>query len=225
MNLEPSLLLDRASRQRDLVPPHRLAQCHLLVLGVGAIGRQVALQLAAMGASPMTLYDDDTVETANLAVQGYWPEDLGQSKAQTTAALCQRIFPQGAITALPQRYRRSARLPQEGELAVFACVDSIATRRLIWESAKSRLAFFTDGRMQGEVLRVLAATDPPADSSYAGTLFQPEEAFQGACTARSTLYAASMAAGLMIAQFAKWLRGLPVEPDVQLNLLAMELTA
>ena len=40
---------DRDLRQRDIVPPDKLAACHALVIGVGAVGRQVALQLAAMG--------------------------------------------------------------------------------------------------------------------------------------------------------------------------------
>jgi hypothetical protein len=45
----------------------------------------------------------------------------------------------------------------------------------------------------------------------------------GRCTAKSTLYAASIAAGLMIAQFARWLRGFDVVPDQTLNLFAVEL--
>ena len=36
---------DRDLRQRDIVPPEALAQCKATVVGVGAIGRQVALQL------------------------------------------------------------------------------------------------------------------------------------------------------------------------------------
>jgi len=53
----------------------------------------------------------------------------------------------------------------------------------------------------------------------------PHEAQPGRCTARSTLYVASIAAGLMIHQFTRWLRGLPIEPDLSFNLLASELTA
>jgi molybdopterin-synthase adenylyltransferase len=41
---------DRFSRQQDLVPAERLAELTVTVIGVGAIGRQVALQLAAIGA-------------------------------------------------------------------------------------------------------------------------------------------------------------------------------
>ncbi len=35
---------------------------------------------------------------------------------------------------------------------------------------------------------------------------------------------ANIAAGLMVSCFTRWLRGLPVEPDVSVNLLAAELT-
>ena len=44
-------LSQRDLRQRDIVPPDALAKCRPTVIGVGAIGRQVALQLAAMGVS------------------------------------------------------------------------------------------------------------------------------------------------------------------------------
>ncbi len=42
-------LPDRDLRQRDLVPPEPLSAIHAVVIDVGAVGRQVALQLAAMG--------------------------------------------------------------------------------------------------------------------------------------------------------------------------------
>ena len=45
----------------------------------------------------------------------------------------------------------------------------------------------------------------------------------GSCTAKSTIYTASIAAGLMLTQFTRWLRRLPVDSDLTLNLLSMEL--
>ena len=78
-------LSDRDARQRAIVPPERLAACHAVVIGVGAVGRQAALQLAAVGVSRMTLIDHDTVEVANLAPQAYWPADLGRPKVDATA--------------------------------------------------------------------------------------------------------------------------------------------
>jgi sulfur carrier protein ThiS adenylyltransferase len=78
--------------------------------------------------------------------------------------------------------------------------------------------------MSAEVLRVLAACDATSREHYPTTLFASEDAYHGSCTARSTIYCANIAAGVMLAQFAKYLRGMPVEQDVQLNLLSAELS-
>jgi hypothetical protein len=212
-------LPDRDLRQRDIIPPDRLAECQATVIGVGAIGRQVALQLAAMGVPWLQLIDHDTVEAVNLAPQGYLEEDLGRLKVQATADLCRRIHHAIEVHELPERFRRSVR---ELGTTVFVCVDSIDTRRLIWESLKDRVRFYADGRMSAEVLRVLVACDPASRAHYPTTLFSADQAFHGACTARSTVFTANIAAGLMVAQFAKWLRRLPGEADVTLNLLAGE---
>jgi molybdopterin/thiamine biosynthesis adenylyltransferase len=197
------------------------------VIGVGAIGRQVALQLAALGIPRMTLFDDDIVQVENLAPQGYWPEDMHHHKVNATAELCRRIHPPIALTAVPERFKRSTmrEMPFDGEPIIFCCVDSIVTRRMIWETVRSSARFFVDGRMSAEVLRVIAVDEPAMDDYYPRTLFAAEQAYVGACTARSTIYTASIAAGMMVHQFAKWLRGLPVDADLTLNLLAAELTA
>ena len=218
-------LTDRNLRQRELVPPERLAACHAVVVGVGAIGRQVALQLASLGVPRLTLFDDDEVAVENLAAQGYWPEDLHTSKVHATMRVCRRIHPSLHVVAVPERFKRSTikSLSAQGRLVLFACVDSIVTRRLIWEAMRHRAELFLDGRMSAEVIRVLAVACPDTDAHYPSTLFAAEEAYAGSCTSRSTIYSASLAAGLMVGQFAKWLRGLPVDPDLTLNLLSMEL--
>jgi sulfur carrier protein ThiS adenylyltransferase len=79
--------------------------------------------------------------------------------------------------------------------------------------------------MSAEVIRVLAVDSPITDDYYATTLFEADQAYAGVCTARSTIYTAALAAGLMVGQMTKWLRNLPVDPDLILNLLAAELTA
>ena len=213
-------------RQRALVPPERLAECHAFVIGVGAIGRQVALQLAALGISRLTLFDHDVVAPENLAPQGYLAEDLHRPKVSATAAWCRRLQPLVTVTTYPDRFKRSTprEVPWDGNTVVFCCVDSIRTRRMIWDAIKPCARFFVDGRMSAEVIRVVSSAHPAIDSSYPSTLFAAEEAFAGACTARSTIYTASIAAGLMLHQFCRWLRGLPVERDLLLNLLASELT-
>jgi sulfur carrier protein ThiS adenylyltransferase len=234
MNTTPSLSdhPDRDLRQRDLVAPEKLATCRAVVVGVGAIGHQVALQLAAIGLLQVDLFDHDTVEAVNLAPQGYFPADLGQAKVDATAALCLQIHPAIQIMRHPERFTRaspkllaSLERPQRSErLIVFCCVDSIGTRRLVWEALRDRASFFVDGRMSAEVIRVLACGNPSCDVHYASTLFEPQQAYIGSCTAKSTIYTASIAAGLMLSQFTRWLRGLPVDQDLSLNLLTSELS-
>src|SRR5439155_17709625 len=174
---------DRDVRQRDLVPPDRLARCHAVVVGVGAIGRQAALQLAAMGVPRLTFVDHDYVGVENLAVQGYAPHELGLAKVEAAAAACRLLNPDLAVTADAHRFRRSSvgelaalkELLPDLDVVVFCCVDDVAARRLVWESTRDRIGFFADGRMAAEVLRVLVSTDPFADDRYAKTLFSPEQ--------------------------------------------------
>jgi sulfur carrier protein ThiS adenylyltransferase len=108
--------------------------------------------------------------------------------------------------------------------AVFCCVDSISSRAAIWRSAGRRASFFADGRMLGETMRILSAADEPSREHYGSTLFAQSEAQQGSCTSRSTIYSASIAAGLLLHQFTRWLRDLPLDWDASLNLLSSELT-
>ncbi|GAF79901.1 unnamed protein product [marine sediment metagenome] len=78
--------------------------------------------------------------------------------------------------------------------------------------------------MSVEVLRVITACDAESRKHYPSTLFSAEEVFAGPCTAKTTIYCANIAAGFMAAQFVKYLRQLPVDADIQLNLLASELS-
>jgi molybdopterin-synthase adenylyltransferase len=215
----PDPIPDRDLRQRAIVPPDRLAACRATVVGVGAIGRQVALQLAALGVCWLQLIDFDTVEPVNLACQGYLEADLGKPKVQATAALIRQIHSRVEPHLCAERFRRSMDL---GDV-LFVCVDKIETRKLIWDATRDRVSFLADGRMNAEVVRVLAVCDPAGRRHYPTTLFPSAEAYEGACTSKSTIFTSNIAAGLMLEQFTRWLRGLPVDADMTLNLLAGEL--
>jgi len=52
---------DRYVRQKELVPPDKLLDIKATVVGVGAIGRQVSLQLSAIGVPELQLIDFDQV--------------------------------------------------------------------------------------------------------------------------------------------------------------------
>jgi sulfur carrier protein ThiS adenylyltransferase len=210
---------ERYQRQSGLLPTERLRDCPVTIVGAGAIGRQVAVQLAVMGVSPLTLIDHDIVEEVNLGAQGYLDADLGRPKVEATADLVNQSNRDVEVIEFHRRFLKS----EDAAERVFYCVDSIDTRRHIFAALKSRVRFFCDGRMSAETLRVLTACDGPGLAYYPRTLFAAEEAFRGACTARTTYYAANIAAGLMVSCFARWVRGLKPPTDISLNLLADEL--
>jgi sulfur carrier protein ThiS adenylyltransferase len=210
---------DRFDRQADLVPQTRLAELTVTVIGVGAIGRQVALQLAAIGVQRLQLIDFDMVELTNTVTQGYFQDDIGLDKVEATGNVVQRSSPGIVLEIVKDRFRPNQ---QTGE-AVFCCVDSISARGAIWNAVKDRCRFWADGRMLGEVIRILAVAGEQGREHYPTTLFDQSEVQPGRCTARSTIYTANIAGGLLVHQFARWLRGLPVDRDATCNLLAAEL--
>ncbi|MEQ8636377.1 ThiF family adenylyltransferase [Gimesia maris] len=211
--------VNRFQRQSDLVPPERLSQVSATVIGVGAIGRQVALQLTAIGVPRLQLIDFDQVELTNITTQGYQVADLGKYKTTATREAAESLAPEISITDLQDRFR-----PRHNTGSViFCCVDSISAREAIWRAISAKCEFFVDGRMLGEVIRVLAISPPEMRDDYESTLFDQSEAHTGACTAQSTIYTANIAAGMMLHQFSRFLRRLPVDRDLRLNLLASEL--
>lgn len=213
-------LRPRLVRQQDLVPEERLNTTPVTIIGVGAIGRQVAIQLACMGARSIQLIDFDTVDETNITTQGYLPAEIGLAKVEALQATILSIDPDISVDTINDRFRSRQNLNP----AVFCCVDSISARTAIWRSTQHKTDFWCDGRMLGETIRVLTA-DSESHTHYPTTLFAQSEAQAGSCTSRSTIYSANIAAGLMVHQFTRWLRNQPAEGDQTLNLLAAELTA
>lgn len=209
---------DRFMRQQGLIPHDRLQAVQATVIGLGAIGRQIALQLAAIGCRKVQLIDFDVVDQTNRTTQGYACRDVGNIKVWAARKQMLEIEPEMRVHVVEDRYRPKYTVGD----AVFCCVDSISAREAIWRSAGARCRFWADGRMLGETIRVLAVADALGRRRYPETLFAQSEAQRGSCTSRSTIYAAGIAAGLMVHQLARWLRNLPTDFDTTVNLLAGE---
>jgi molybdopterin-synthase adenylyltransferase len=213
-------VFDRFSRQTDLVPRKVLHELTVTIIGVGAIGRQLAIQLASLGAGKLQVIDFDHVDVTNVTTQGYLPAEIGIAKVVATARAIQALDSSIQLTLVDDRYRPSHRVGT----AVFVCVDSISARSAIWRNA-GRAAFWCDGRMLGEVLRIVTVAGPQGRQHYPTTLFEQAGAITGPCTAGGTIYTAAIAAGLMVHQFTRWLRDQPIDCDLSLNLLANELSS
>ena len=217
----------RYSRQEDIVPADMIASRKAMVIGVGAIGRQVALQLASIGVPRLTLVDNDIIEESNVVTQGYHEKDIDNYKVHVTSDDCYEINTKIEVLAITDRYLASENYDCS---EIFICVDSIEDREFIFNSITG-WDFYCDGRMSAESIRILTVPHPfddegdehPDRELYRKTFFAPSEAFEGVCTAKSTIYTANIAAGLMVSQFTKWLRNFSVIQDVSCNVLSMEM--
>lgn len=211
--------IERYSRQADLVPHETIVKLTATIIGVGAVGRQLAIQLAAVGVRQFLLIDPDHVDASNIASQGFPTIDLDRPKVHAVADSISAYDPMIAVETLQDRWRPRC----DTSDVVFSCVDSIRDRAAIWKSMERFCRFWADARMLSETVRILTAIDPPSRAYYPTTLFEPRHAEPGRCTARSTIYAAAVAAGLLVHQFARWLRGQPTDADIILSLVSTEL--
>ncbi len=182
----------------------------MTIIGVGAIGRQLALQLAAMGVREFQLIDFDQVDGPMLP-----PKD---SRRPTSVGRKWRPWRgRSSITIPPLEWRSSTIAGGFAKPCTrYSSPVSIQSpfARPSGEGVGRSRRFWGDARMLGEVIRILVAADEPSRSHYPTTLFEVSQAQQGSCTARSTIYSASIAAGLLAHQFARWLRGDSITPDL-----------
>ena len=217
------LSIDRFRRQADLIPGEKISRINCTVVGVGAVGRQLALMLAAIGAKRLTLVDFDLVDISNMTTQGYGLNDVTRPKVDVVSDEIRHRYSDVATIPIYDEFRTK----YNGSQAVFCCVDSIRARTSIWDSVCSDMQFWGDTRMLGETIRILTASalDAPSYGVYRSSLFDETQAEPGRCTAASTVYTAALAAGLMVHQFSRWLRGQQTDRDLLLSLPASMMEA
>lgn len=209
------------SRQSALVPTEKMATLTHHVVGCGAIGREVAMQLASMGASRIWLYDFDTVDDSNVVTQGYAQADIGKRKGSALFDAIMAVNPEVEIEVSHKKVNGVIGPELGRESVLYATTDNIESRGYLFHDhwGHSECPLLLDSRVLGETIRAIACTRPEGAAHYAKTLFKPSEAVRGVCSARMTIYAARIGASLLTHNLARWLRGLPVHLDVTIDLL------
>lgn len=129
-----------------------------------------------------------------------WEPGVADPKVHAAASVCHQQIPRMELHARRERFRRLAvrTWPADRTAAVFCCVDAIVTRKLIWDALRATAVFFADRRIAAEVVWVPMSGQPAADTRYPTTLFSAAEEYAGSCTSKATIYAASVAAGLLM---------------------------
>lgn len=110
----------------------RLAECHVLVVGLGGVGAYAAEQLCRAGIGRMTIVDADRVGESNLNRQlPALHSTLGRPKAEVVAERLRDINPELRLTVLNEflRNERTEQLLVEGHFDyVVDAIDSLSPK-------------------------------------------------------------------------------------------------
>lgn len=188
---------DHLTRQLDLINPD-FQNKPLTIVGAGAIGSFLALNLAKAGWQDITVYDFDSVSVENMSNQFFRFSDIGKLKVQALQDLV-FDFTNVKINAINEKLEPAQLAAKKGIL--FYCVDSMEYRTLFTQAlGLSQIELVIDTRMSAEFL-ALYAFRPSSMSqveSYEKTLFTDSEAQAERCTAKSTVYTATLASALAV---------------------------
>lgn len=127
------------SRQFKYIDPGKFSGVKVAVVGVGAVGSHLALQLAQHGLGlpgqgELHVFDMDTVEEHNLPNQAYLLKHLGMRKVDAIKDLIEMKMG-FSITTHDEEVAENSRCNYDIRSAdyVFLAVDSMAVRKMIFE--------------------------------------------------------------------------------------------
>jgi len=194
-------------RHLTLFDPQVFDKNRVDVVGCGAVGSRIAMEVAKLGIKNLHLWDDDVVAFHNIANQLYTLSDIGKLKVE---ALAEHILAATGRkpTIHAERIAKSVGLGK----VVFLAVDTMASRKEIFENCL-HLKFTTDlvveTRMGAEELHVYAFN--PRDRSkveaWKATLSDDDKTVESVCGTRITVGAtAAINAGLAVTSFLQWYR-------------------
>jgi len=167
------------------------------IIGVGAIGSRLAIELAKAGVPSMTLYDPDIVESHNVCNQAFDHTMLGMFKTDATRAM---VMNNGCLDV---DANKCLYINQPIYGTVFLCVDSMKTRKAIMEAFKLKphVTRVIDTRMGIDEIRCYSVERDRFSDWFDRSDYSDENAEVSAC---GTVLAVGATAGL-IASVATWI--------------------
>lgn len=219
MSLEESREINYL-RQLDIANPKDF-KLPVSILGCGAAGSAIAIGLAKMGISDLSLVDYDSFEAHNVANQFCLEKDhVGKNKASALATLiC-------AMSAMKMKEIHSYPVKLVGDHfehyvdctkkfiptvlsrsevfrgILISCPDDMQARMDLWNYAKlnPKTPYIIDTRMSGQFVVIYAESTLSSSSiaRYQKTLYTNEQASEDPCGARGIIYTSMMVGSLVV---------------------------
>ena len=185
----------------------------ITLAGLGGIGSYVVFLLSRMKPNHIRIYDDDTVELANMSGQFYSVLDLNKTKAQAMTDMMHNYSSYYSITSVNDRF--TADSPSTD---IMICgFDNMTARRTFYNVWKHHVmsipeelrkhCLFIDGRLAAEEFQVLCIQ---GDDSYnmeryeKDWLFSDAEADATLCSYKQTTFMANMIGSVMTNLFVNF---------------------
>lgn len=185
----------------------------IVLAGIGGIGSYVALLLARMKPKALFLYDDDEVETVNMAGQLYSINDVGKKKVDALADICSSFALYDSVFAIPEKFT----FESEASDIMICGFDSMKARKLYYykwathikelDDDRKKHCLFLDGRLAAEEFQVFCITGDDAynqklyETKY---LFDDEQADATICSYKQTSYMANMIGSMIVNLFVNF---------------------
>ena len=208
-------------RQADLAPVTALRSRPVSIIGAGGIGSSFVLLAAKLGLDIREVWDGDTVAPENIGGQLPGPRHIDQPKVGVLKEICADLT--GIDLSVRNAFVKGGE-PFGG--IVVETVDSMRTRRMIWERTIMPSAPMVDtlvsvrmGAESGTILTVDPSVAADAIWYEVEGLYSDEEAIPLPCTGRATVYCGTIAASLALYQVKRILmRQQPVARRIDFDL-------
>lgn len=189
------------SHQRKIFDPRR--GCKVVGFGAGAVGSWTALFLAKEGFTDIEWWDGDTVNSHNIPMALYGPEDIGKYKVECLRQIVQRLT--GTSIHVHTKHYEGERL---SNCIVVSCVDTMEEgRHRIWKEVKgkSSIPLYCDSRVAVAYVEVLSVRPfAPRDiARYETLLFDNKEAKRQMCGEHGIVYGSVNAARVIASNAAQ----------------------
>lgn len=181
---------------------------HIVVVGCGSLGGNIAVAMAKLGLMQFTLYDFDKVEKHNIPNQPFSRFQVGSYKTDAVSDMIQdQLFDKTLAKVIQKgKFDASSEIPS-GSVLVNAA-DSIIVRKEAAYSAPTN-TFIMDVRSGPDSYNVYFCDKRVKHQwdFYQKTFFDPSEAVGGGCGAQSTIFGNLDITALAVNGYVRFVNG------------------
>ncbi len=207
-------MAERFLRQLDIVKPEEL-NIPITIIGAGATGSAITLNLAKMGCGDISVYDGDKLEEHNIPNQMcYSTTWVGTNKAH---AIRQMVYYMSSVwISIKEHYCR--KIPKKTKGIVVFCLDSMKEREKLWATVHDGIDLLIDPRMGAEVghIHVVYPKLKSSRDVYETTLADDAEPLP--CSARSIIYAPSILAGFVASIVKRYVKNQEIPMSMYIDI-------